>query len=143
VLSKTELDSRTHVVIEKWVKQLIIEAETMIGIARTHVLPAALRHQQRVAEAVHATEQAGVKSPDTTAALKDSVTLVSHLRQTLAALERAVAYHHDDAFKHAQQINSEVRPLMAELRSQVDTLETHVAADLWPLPTYREMLFLK
>ena len=143
VLSKTELDSRTHVVIEKWVKQLIIEAETMIGITRTHVLPAALRHQQRVAEAVHATEQAGVKSPDTTAALKDSVTLVSHLRQTLAALERAVAYHHDDAFKHAQQINSEVRPLMAELRSQVDTLETHVAADLWPLPTYREMLFLK
>ncbi len=143
VLSKTELDSRTHVVIEKWVKQLIIEAETMIGITRTHVLPAALRHQQRVAEAVHATEQAGVKSPDTTAALKDSVTLVSHLRQTLAALERAVAYHHDDAFKHAQQINGEVRPLMAELRSQVDTLETHVAADLWPLPTYREMLFLK
>jgi glutamine synthetase len=143
VLSKAELDSRTHVVIEKWVKQLIIEAETMIGITRTHLLPAALRHQQRVAEAVHATEQAGVKSPDTTAALKDSVTLVSHLRQTLAALERAVGYHHDDAFKHAQQINSEVRPLMAELRAQVDTLETHVAADLWPLPTYREMLFLK
>ncbi|MFI5208978.1 MAG: glutamine synthetase III [Gemmatimonadales bacterium] len=143
VLSKAELDSRTHVVIEKWVKQLIIEAETMIGITRTHLLPAGLRHQQRVAEAVHATEQAGVKSPDTTAALKDSVTLVSHLRQTLAALERAVAYHHDDAFKHAQQINSEVRPLMTELRNQVDTLETHVAADLWPLPTYREMLFLK
>jgi len=143
VLSKAELDSRTHIVIEKWVKQLIIEAETMIGMTRTHLLPAALRHQQRVAEAVHTTEQAGVTSPDTTAALKDSVTLVSHLRQTLAALERAVAYHHDDPFKHAQQINSEVRPLMAELRSQVDTLETHVAADLWPLPTYREMLFLK
>jgi glutamine synthetase len=68
---------------------------------------------------------------------------VSHLRQTLAALERAVAFHHDDPFKHAQQINGEVRPLMAELRTQVDTLETHVAADLWPLPTYREMLFLK
>jgi len=143
VLSKAELDSRTHIVIEKWVKQLIIEAETMIGMTRTHLLPAALRHQQRVAEAVHTTEQAGVTSPDTTAALKDSVTLVSHLRQTLAALERAVAYHHDDPFKHAQQINGEVRPLMAELRSQVDTLETHVAADLWPLPTYREMLFLK
>jgi glutamine synthetase len=143
VLNKAELDSRTHVVIEKWVKQLIIEAEAMIGITRTHILPAALRHQQSVAEAVHATEQAGVKSPDTTAALKDSVTLVSHLRQTLAALERAVAFHHDDPFKHAQQINGEVRPLMAELRTQVDTLETHVAADLWPLPTYREMLFLK
>ena len=47
VLSKAELDSRTHVVIEKWVKQLIIEAETMIGITRTHLLPAALRHQQQ------------------------------------------------------------------------------------------------
>jgi glutamine synthetase len=143
VLNKAELDSRTHIGVEKWVKQLMIEAETMIALTRTHILPAALRHQQEVAEAVHATEQAGVKSPDSTAALKDMVTLVSHVRQTLAALERAAQHHHDDPYKHAVQINSEIRPLMTELRSQVDAMEAHVAADLWPLPTYREMLFLK
>ena len=71
------------------------------------------------------------------------VTLVSHVRQTEALLDRAAQHHHDDPYKHAVQINTEVRPLMTELRSQVDAMEAHVAADLWPLPNYRTLLFLK
>jgi glutamine synthetase len=45
--------------------------------------------------------------------------------------------------KHASQISRELKPAMAELRATVDTLESLVAADLWPLPTYRDLLFLK
>ncbi|HET7598713.1 MAG TPA: glutamine synthetase III [Gemmatimonadales bacterium] len=143
VLSKTEVESRTHIAIEKYVKQLGIEAETMVSIARTQILPAALLHQERVARAVSATEAAGVRAPDAQAALKEFVGLVGELRAATADLERAAGHHDDDPFRHAQHIKASVKPAMARLRTVVDALETLVSADLWPLPTYRELLFLK
>ncbi len=48
-----------------------------------------------------------------------------------------------DPGKHAAQINRELKPAMARLRETGDALETHVAADLWPMPNYRDLLFLK
>jgi glutamine synthetase len=143
VLTKPELDSRTHIVLEKYVKQLGIEAEMMISIARTQILPAALEHQALIADAVAATNAAGVKTPDGLAALEEFVGLVSRLRTATVALEHAVAHHDEDPGRHAAHIKSAVKPAMAELRSVVDTLEGHVAGDIWPLPTYRDLLFLK
>jgi glutamine synthetase len=143
VLSKAEHDSRTHIMVEKYIKQLAIEAETMVSIARGQILPAALRHQQRTAEAVASTKAAGVDCADTVAALRSFVELVSRLRNATAAVEQASAHHDADPLKHAGQISSELKPAMAELRAVVDTLESLVAADLWPLPTYRDLLFLK
>ena len=143
VLSPAEHDSRTHIAIEKYIKQLGIEAETMVSMARNQILPAALKHQQQVAEAIGATKAAGVDCADTTDALRSFVGLVSKLRTTTAAVERAAAHHDADPTKHAAQISRELKPAMAELRVVVDTLETLIAADLWPLPTYRDLLFLK
>jgi len=143
VLSKAEHDSRTHIMIEKYIKQLAIEAETMVSIARGQILPAALRHQQRMAETIASTKAAGVDCADTTVALRSFVELVTMLRNATAAVEQAAAHHDADPIKHASQISRVLKPVMAELRSSVDTLETLVAADLWPLPTYRDLLFLK
>jgi glutamine synthetase len=143
VLSPPELDSRTHIAIEKYIKQLAIEAETMVSMARNQILPAALQHQQSVAEAVAATKAAGVECADTTDSLRSFVQLVTQLRNTTTAVERAAAQHDADPIKHAAQISRELKPAMNELRTVVDTLETVVAADLWPLPTYRDLLFLK
>ncbi len=143
VLSKAEHDSRTHIMIEKYTKQLAIEAETMVSIARGQILPAALRHQHRMAETVAATKAAGVDCADTTAALRSFVDLVTKLRNSTAAVEQAAAYHDADPIKHATQISRDLKPVMADLRTIVDTLENLVAADLWPLPTYRDLLFLK
>ena len=143
VLSKAELESRTHIVIEKYVKQSSIEAETMIGMARTQILPVALRHQERLASVVMATESAGTKCADSSLALKEFVAMVTRFRVALGSLEKAVQLEDDDPLRHATHISTKVRPAMADLRQAADTLETHVAADLWPLPTYREMLFLK
>jgi glutamine synthetase len=142
-LSPAEHDSRTHIAIEKYIKQLGIEAETMVSMARNQILPAALKHQQQVAEAIAATKAAGVDCPDTTDALRSFVGLVTRLRTTTAAVERAAAHHDPDPTKHAAQISRELKPAMADLRVVVDTLETLIAADLWPLPTYRDLLFLK
>ena len=143
VLSPAEYESRTHIAVEKYIKQLAIEAETMVSLARGQVLPAALRHQQRTAEAVASTKAAGVDCADTVAALRSFVELVTRLRNATAAVEQASAHHDSDPMKHASQISRELKPAMAELRTTVDTLETLVAADLWPLPTYRDLLFLK
>jgi len=143
VLNRAEVESRTHVVVEKYVKQLGIEAEMMISIARTQVLPAALRHQERVAGAVAAAQAAGAGSPPQVSALKEFVGMVNELREAIAELERVAAHYEDEPLRHAQQIKREVKPAMELVRAAADALESHVSADLWPLPTYRELLFLK
>ncbi len=84
VLSKAELDSRTHIAYEKYIKQIDIEAQTMISMARTMILPAALQHQAKVAQAVSVTEAAGVKCVDTHQALGEFVNLVSRFREALS-----------------------------------------------------------
>jgi glutamine synthetase len=143
VLSKAEIESRTHIAVEKYVKQVGIEAETLVGIARNLVLPAALRHQTVLAQAVSATKAAGVAAADSQQALQEFVEEVAALRRLTAALEKVAAQHDPDPFAHAEHIARIVRPAMAELRGVIDQLETQVAADLWPLPTYRDLLFLK
>jgi glutamine synthetase len=143
VLNKAEYDSRIHIQYEKYIKQLTIEAETMAVIARTQILPAAQEHQGRVASSIASTEAAGVKDKDSLDALGEYVNLVSRFREALEKLEKAVAHQDDDPVKHATWIRDKVKPAMADVRLYADTLETHVAANIWPLPTYRELLFLK
>ncbi|MEO5800390.1 MAG: glutamine synthetase III [Gemmatimonadales bacterium] len=143
VLTKAEVESRYHIALEKWVKQLTIEAEMMIAMARTMILPAALRQQTEIADAVTTTEAAGIDCPDSVKALEHFVGLVSDARSALVTLETAAAHDDEDPMKHAQHIKAKVRPAMAVLRTAVDALENHVADDLWPMPTYRKLLFLK
>jgi len=143
VLSKAEYDSRIHIAIEKYVKQLQIEAETMVSIARGHILPAALEHQRRTAEAVSSTKAAGVDAGETVRALRSFVDLVDEFRRRIADVERLAGHHEADPAKHAAQQARELKPAMARLRETGDAIESQVAADLWPMPTYRDLLFLK
>jgi glutamine synthetase len=143
VLSKSEYESRTHIAIEKYVKQLQIEAETMVSIARGHILPAALEHQRRTADAVASTKAAGVDAGETARALRGFVDLVDEFRRRIADVERLSGHHEADPAKHAGQQARELKPAMARLRESGDAIEAQVAADLWPMPTYRDLLFLK
>ncbi len=143
VMSPAEMASRTHIAVEKYVKQLSIEAETMVAMARTMILPAALRHQVLLGEAVHAAEVAGVKTTDGTAAIKEFVGLVGKFREAIATLDKASANHLEDPNAQAEHIKQKVKPAMAVLRDAADHLEALVASDLWPVPTYRKLLFLK
>ncbi len=143
VLNKAEVDSRYHIAVEKWVKQLSIEADTMGVMARTLILPAALEHQRRTAGAVAAAREAGVEDQRGKADLKALVELIGEFREATDALEAEAAVHHDDPMAHAKHIKAKVRPAMAEVRRLGDLLQLDVAADLWPMPVYRELLFLK
>lgn len=143
VLSKVEVEARTHIHLEKYTKQVLIEAETAVSMARTQILPAALRYQTELAEVVAATQAADVDASDVREQLEAYVDIATKLREAIANLEHATDHEGGDAKEHARHVRDHVRPAMAELRSVCDNLETIIPRDLWPLPTYREMLSMR
>ncbi|MBX3377427.1 MAG: glutamine synthetase III [Phycisphaeraceae bacterium] len=143
VLSKQEVESRAFIFAEKYVKQVVIEAETMVSMARTMILPAAVRHQTELARAAAETARAEVPDPSLQESLEQCVAACGKARDAVAALEKALAHHDGDPFLHAKWIKENVVPAMEELRRSVDELETQVADNLWPLPSYRKMLSIR
>ncbi|MBA2792427.1 MAG: glutamine synthetase III, partial [Thermoleophilaceae bacterium] len=132
VLSHRELESRQEVWVEQYVMQANIEAETTAAIARTMLLPAALRHVALV-------EAAGM---DTLAS--EVRTAIGEFVDAIAALEKANV-HPDgvEGLELAIFARDEQLTAMARVREIGDALEKVVADDLWPLPKYSEMLFIK
>lgn len=143
VMSKAEVESRYHIHLEKFNKQVAIEAETMVQMVRTMILPAAQKNQTRLAEAVGATQAVGVDCEDQRQALEDFVSLVEDLMTKVDVLEKIADHHDDDVLAHAKHIKSKVRPAMADVREVADAIEQVTAGDLWPMPTYRDLLFTK
>jgi glutamine synthetase len=143
VMNKVEVESRLHIGLERYVKQITIEGEMMGHVARTQILPAALRHQRLLADAVAKTQSAGVPAAEQKAALERFVGYANRLRDAIGALEEAMGHEDNDPLAHARQIEKTVLPAMVETRAAADHLETVIAAEFWPMPTYRELLFLK
>lgn len=143
VLSKDEVVSRQHIFFEKYIKQVLIEAETAVVMAQTQVSPAAVRHHTELAEAVASGEAADVDVSAMREALEEHAELVGNLREAIEKLEEAIDHEGGDPHAHAKHVRDKVRPAMGDLREVVDELEKTVARDLWPLPTYREMLVIK
>jgi glutamine synthetase len=144
VYSEKELGSRFNILAEAYVKTLDIEAKTAVLIAKSQILPAALKYQKEVADSVASARAAGVANPPGVDILGAVVTAIHDLTKGIAALEKAAGHHASgDGYAHAKHMREQVFPALGTLRSAADTLETIVADDLWPLPTYREMLFIK
>lgn len=143
VLSRAELDSRAEIFTEQYITRMRIEAETMISMARQLILPAAFEHQRRVAQTVIATEQAGVDAADIREALEQVAGLVGRFKNQADRLETALAAVPHEAHKGARFVRDEVFPAMQALRELGDGLEDAVAAGLWPMPTYRELLTIR
>ncbi len=152
VMNKAEVDGRVHILLEKYAMQLQIEAEQMVLIARQAILPAALEHQANLAEAVASTQAAGVEADHVQKMLEEFVALVTAFSKATDALDAArpgngLSGAHggesEDPLKLARMMRDKVIPKMNILRELGDKLEQHVAGDLWPLPTYRELLFIK
>ena len=144
VLTKAELTSRYNIFVEKYAVQMRIEAETLQQMCRQHVLASAVRQQEQLARAAHATEQAGIDPGSLRDDLVSFTDLVDRFRSALAALERTLeADFGDDFEKTAKHATENIRPALADVRALSDQIERHTSADLWSLATYRELLFLK
>ena len=133
VLSKRELESREEVFTEQYAVTLNIEAETAASIARTMILPAAVRHLNEL-------RAAGLEE-----LIAEVEPVVKELHYAIVKLEDAnlAANQPDGAHKWAKYMRDTVVPAMEDVREIADRLEKVVADDLWPLPKYSEMLFIK
>src|SRR6476659_6932565 len=137
VLSEREIEARYEVLCEQYAVKLNIEAETLADMARTMVLPAGLR-QLALAEG------AGVSAvgEETRATVDELVTAIQTLEK-VNSKESHEPHEEKGALEWATYMRDSVLPAMADVRAACDQLERMVADDLWPLPRYSEMLFIK
>ena len=145
VFSEREIHSRYEILLEGYKKTINIESQITLQMARRLILPAALRYQAEVAQSISALKQAGASAPATqTDLLADLAATISDLQSATTKLAAAVDDHVEgDSLAHAKHSFETIIPAMNAVRSAGDKLETLVADDLWPLPTYQEMLFIK
>ncbi|APR67383.1 glutamine synthetase III [Thalassolituus oleivorans] len=135
VLTPTELASRFEVYAEQYVLSIEVEAKLVIEMATTMIYPAAVKYLSSMASTGFTLEY----SPASKVAAAATAMMAS-VEKLSAALE---SEHFDSTEAHMSFLAADVRALMDDIRTSADLLETLVADELWPLPKYREMLFIK
>ncbi len=142
VLSPRETESRYEIYTERYCKDINTEGRLCLSIARSSILPAAYRYQGELAQTAAAMKACG-RNPDTSS-LDRMSELTGQLEGAIKQLGDAIEHHAPgDVLAHAKHYRDEVCPAMIKVRNVADELEGIIADDLWPLATYREMLFIK
>jgi glutamine synthetase len=141
VFSERELHSRYEVRLEQYALTIAVEAKLTLEVGSTVVLPAAMRYQTELAQNIAALKAAGVEPSMT---LLETVSApIADLSAALASLKAALADHSaETAVDEAAHARDVLLPAMDAVRTAADALEGIVADDLWPLPTYQEMLYI-
>ena len=146
VLTAKEAESRMNIMFEAYSKAIAIEAQSVLSLARTAVLPVAQAQQGDAASSIAAARSVGVEVKNqekrlrTLAALNES--LVAAIDELASQFEQA-EQHSAGPKEHAATYRDKVVPAMGKLREICDQIETHVEDSKWPLPKYREMLFIQ
>lgn len=142
VLSGRELDSRLETYLEQYCMTIKVEAKLTLETARTMIFPAAVRYQNELASTCANLKLVGYEFDTDTL---DRVTLlVKSLQDSMAVLEHTMeAEGANGLMEEARRSCDILLPAMETVRRYADDLEGLVADDLWPLPTYQEMLFIK
>jgi glutamine synthetase len=143
VLTEAELHARYEINLETYCKTINIEAQLMTLMANRYILPAAFEYQKQVGQSVAAAKAGGVPSKEGKKHLTALVKLVDAFRVQTDRLQQALDHSSPNAEKHARFMRDSVVPAMVKLRDLGDQLELLIPHELWPLPTYREMLFVK
>lgn len=143
VFTKAELESRAEIKYEAYAKALNIEARSMIDIASKHIIPAVIRYTKELAETVNAVREAGADYEVQADILHKVSRLLKEAKTALEKLE-IVTYQAVDKQEGKEQafwFYEEVSPAMEALRKPVDELEMIVAKDMWPMPSYGDLIF--
>jgi glutamine synthetase len=143
VLNGREVHARYEIAVETYVKTVNVEAQLMVLMANRYILPTSLAYQRDIAESVKAVRGAGGSTREAAKLLKQIAGLVDELRTRTGKLARALEHHAANAEKHAKFTRDTIVPAMASLRETGDEIELLMPHETWPLPTYREMLFIK
>ena len=141
VMSETELEARLMVLYETYVHVMQIEARTLIRMIQTMVIPAALRHQAEVAEAIAATDAAGVDPAAVRGRLTDLTAWITDLEVACLEVKSILDDLHEDHEAGIRKVQDKLIPAMSRVRIKSDTIEGIIPDDLWPMPTYFDLLF--
>jgi glutamine synthetase len=142
VLSNREFHSRNEIYLEKYIKDVMIEARLAFEIAKTMILPAAVAYQSLLADTSGSLKALGKKH--CTSVLDELCELVAEFQVRIESLRRVLAHEgNGDVVAHAKHCRGKIIPAMDAVREIADALEGVVADEYWPLPTYQEMLFIK
>jgi glutamine synthetase len=143
VLNKRELEARQEIMFEQYIKTVNVEAQLMVLMANRYILPAALAYVTEVGQSVTAGRAAGVESREAKKLLVDFTKTVDGFKKTTDKLAHDLEHSGGSSEKHAKYIRDGIIPTMNALRELGDRIEATVPSNEWPLPTYREMLFIK
>lgn len=144
VLSEHELESRYEIMVDQYFKTVNIEGETTESIARTMILPAAVKYLKDLSETVEQGEDIGIDYSGVRETAQELNELVNEFRKAINELVKQNAELGGDTVREkAIHMRDNVIPAMNAVRAVADQLERVVPNDLWPLPTYREILFVK
>ncbi len=146
VLSRVEMESRYEIALENYIKTINVEALTMIEMAKRQILPAVINFATDVATSINTIQATGIAADISaqTELLTEVSALTAALKNNVAILEEAVAKAanaHGDTYEQASLFRFDVFEKMGALREVADTLETLVDEDVWPMPTYSDLLF--
>lgn len=143
VFTRAELESRAEIKYETYAKALNIEARSMIDIASKHIIPAVIRYTKELADTVNAVRAAGADYEVQTDILNKVSRLLKESKTSLERLELATyqAMDKQEGKEQAFWFYEKVAPAMEALRKPVDELEMIVAKDMWPMPSYGDLIF--
>jgi glutamine synthetase len=144
VLSRRELESRHEIAIDQYFKTVNIEGEIAADMARTMFLPAANRYLSELASTIRGL---GGQDVSTGGVSRTARALAERIDELIDAIDGLVQQNAElgghEVHSKAEHMRAHVIPAMAAVRKAVDKLEKLVPDDLWPVPTYRDMLFIK
>ena len=144
ILDGREIHARYEIFLENYNKTINIEGQLMVLMANRYILPAALEYQRRVGGSVAAVKAGGGSSVQGKKLLTTYTKLVDSFKAQTDVLAKLLDNHNGaPAEKHAKYMRDKIVPAMASLREVGDEIEVLTPHELWPLPTYREMLFVK
>jgi glutamine synthetase len=144
IFTPEELDSRYHVRLERYVKDMLIEVHTLREMVDTLVLPAAFSYVNDLVQAASRAKGTGINAAPQVAQANKVNKMVAELQKQRDALEKIIdkaEAMHDDVEKQAKLLTSSGADTMAAVRAASDAIELSVSDGCWPLPKYREMLF--
>lgn len=142
VLSPVELASRFEAYAEQYILSIEVEAKLVISMAKTLIYPAATRYLSELSNTALSLKEIGLDLETET--IEKVSSLLKSMTEKVSKLDSALESHDFATTEdHMQYLSKTIRPLMDEVREYADGLEAEIADDLWPLPSYEEMLFIK
>lgn len=141
VFSEVEVKTRGEIMMEEYNNTLHFEMLTMLEMAKQEILPACLKYTKFVTDDLASKKALGIDAPMETEKAKKLTALTEDLMVKIDTLDAATDVPDTDAYAIGMYYKDTVLPAMDALRETADTLETIVAKEFWPFPTYTDLLY--